>query len=512
MRRWIRGLGCFVFLLAVGGVVYLFFGPWGKVAGSRLADALQKNFQATVSYASLSGNPFRGFIVQDVHLKTASGLSLSSATLKVSLLPKSLLFRPVRVKTVTVIGGTLSFQKTKEGRMSWNLPPSETPEFTLEFQRTSFSYEDETFKVKFPLSGMVNGKITFAGQRVQFSKFSFLTLGTTFTLDGVYYRNSDDYKYQVEVHNLSVADTVNLLKAFLGEVKDLGIGANVDGRWTAERRSGVIHLSGTMETPKAYIHGWMVTSLQGKFSYALGKLSFQDVSAEIFGGKVQLKEGSLDFQSLLSPVNPSDTPNYTLNLSFDSLSMKEFLKSVNFGEKLDVSGKVAGEISFSGVLGDLYRSQGKGRISFTEGDFPSPDGKGRMAYDRAIVEFSMEEGVMKILKGQMAIGGGRWFSAAKGDLNFLSDEVDGRGILALPTEDVALLLGGEKEILRLIPEFILKQKVHLILWVRVKGQFARPTLAFDLPGQFVARLTTETPDERMEEVWKIFLQSKISRE
>lgn len=512
MRGWLSRILSLLFLLAAAGVLYLIIGPWGKMAGSRIAEAIQKNFQATVTYASLSGNPFRGFLVQDVHLKTSSGLSLSSATLKVSLLPKSLIFRPLRVKTVTIIGGTLSFQKTKEGKMSWNLPPTETPEFTLEFQQTSFSYEDETFAVKFPLTGMVNGQIKFAGRQVQFSKLSFFTLGTTFTMDGVYFRNSDDYRYQIEVQSFSIDDAVNLLKASLGKMKDPGIGANIDGRLTAERRSGVVHLSGSFETPKAYIQGWMVESLQGKFSYALGKLSFVDVSARVLGGKLQLKEGGLDFRSLLNPGNPSDTPNYDLNLSFDSLSMKDFLKSVNFGEKLDVSGEVAGEISFSGVLGDLQRSKGEGRITFADGDFPSPDGKGRMAYDQASVAFSMERGVMKILKGQLSIGGGRWLSVAKGSLNFLSEEVDGRGILALPTEDVARLLGGEEEILRLIPDYILKQKVHLILWLRVKGRFDRPSLAFDLPGQFVARLTSEIPEERMEELWKIFLQSKISRE
>lgn len=509
--RFLARLLPFLLLILVLVGVYGYFGSWGFPSEAALNEELRKDFEATAHYGRVSGNPIRGFNLQDLNLESAKGLTVSAkqATILVGL--SAILRHNPHPKELSLVNGTLHLKRTKDRTMQVDLPPSEQADFTLRLSDFTYEYTDETGPAPLPLSGNLDGALRFNGNILHFDHFSFGALNAQVSVTGDYNRSTDDYDYDVTASGLSIETLRQLLVLYYGPFTDFGTDAGVDLAAKARRQNNVFVVSGTLKSQKAYVRGFHLDGISSEFSYTGGVFKLKNLSAGMYGGKLSLPEATINLLPAVQPENRS--PDYTYSVQFhgEDLEMGQALDDLGWLKGSGLKGKLGGEFTLSGTFGGFKGTKGSGYLQATDGDFPAPDGKAPLAYDLIKLEFVYGEGTLDVQHALMALKDDRWLGVGKLKVDMAAGSLDGRGAVALSVTDALLGALGQKSTVESYVKGAAKAKYFVELNCLIGGMLRQPDISFSTPNQPLIVFDSDATEEKLAQLWDKFSGSKFGR-
>lgn len=501
----------FFLLILVLAAAYAYFGSWGFPSQAALNDELRKDFQATARYDRVSGNPIRGFDLQNLHLDSARGLALDSKSTRIVVGLDAILSRNPHPKELSLLGGSLTLKRTKDKTMQVDLPPSDQANFTLRISDFTYNYTDETGPAPLPLTGNLDGALEFRGNVLHFDHLAFGALNAQITVTGDYNRGNDDYNYDVAVSGLSIETLRQLLVGYYGPFTDFGTDAGVDFTANARRQNDVFVVSGQLKSPKAYVRGFHLDTITSEFSYTGGVFKLKNLSAGMYSGKLSLPEATINLLPAVRPENRSTEYTYTLQVHVEDLDPTPALDDLGWLKTSDLKGKLGGEFSLSGTFGGVKGTKGSGYVQATSGDFPSPDGKGRLSYDLIKLEFNYDAGIWDIQHGMLTLKDDRWLAVGKLKVDMESRSINGRGAIAMPVSDALLEALGQKATVESYVKVAAKAKYAVTVNFTAGGMLLGPDISFNTPNQPLIVFTSDATEDKLGQLWDKFSGSTFGR-
>lgn len=408
---------------------------------------------------------------------------------------------------------------------SWSLHLPEKPVRILTANgQFAYSWND------IPIQGIVNGELHILPDKVLVNNLELFAFATKTVTTGVYDRGSGHYQYTTTISGLSADTLTTLLREDLPDLKELQLGAVMDGNLRIERTSAGIQVSGSLLTPRAFLRRLEWTDLRSDITYAQGTLKFSNGSGSILGGKAVGISGELAFarkqeipattSSALLPVEsqPGVSPpsvrsetTYTVSGTLKAIPARDLLRLLGIAERAEISGNVAGSFSLSGVLGDSVRSNGKGLFSIENAEVHIPGEDHPVFLATAQAEWTFGGNIFRVTRLIIVGGNEDFYIAGQALIDRAGHNTAGTGVIIVRDADTLKSLPDEiRRFFRLMQAPIPSQKVRKMAIVRLRGHPRYP-IVFYTPGPTtVIELAGDTPQERLDSVWRHYQDSRLS--
>jgi hypothetical protein len=517
VRVIIRWLGILIFLVvAVGATAFLV--PWGK---GMMANAVSgaAGGELTVSAGTFQGNPLRGMSVHNLQIaeRERMVMTIPNAVVRLDFLS------PGREIVAIIRDFEARFARKSGEKWSLHLPDRRV---RLQMANGQFSYVWNDIPVK----GTVNGEVRILPDKVQVRDLDLFAFSTKTITSGTFERASGDYHYETKVGGLS-ADTLTLLLATeLPDLKELQLGAVMDGTLTLQRTGEAVGVSGTLSTPKAFLRRMEWANIRTDLSFTGLTLALTNGSGEALGGKVSEVGADLAFprpgtsatasppgglvadpEVGLASVARKKPTTYKVSGNLQGIVPRDLLKRLGIAEKADVTGGLEGSFHLEGVLGDALNSTGKGRFSISAGECNIPGEENPVRLKAVDAEWEYNGDIFRV-KRLMVVGPDEdFYIAGQVLLDRGGRNAAGTGVVIVREPDTLRSLPDEvRRFFRLMTAPIPSPNTRKMALVRLRGPASAPIVYFTPGPATVIELTGESYEERLQSVWRHYENSRLS--
>jgi hypothetical protein len=519
VRGIIRFLGFILFLL-VGGAAVAYLAPWGKgmmenaVSGAAVGEL-------TVSGASFQGNPLRGMSVQDVQIseKERMVITVPNALVRLDFL------KPGR-EIVAIFRDFEARFARKQGE-AWALHLPDRP-VRLLMANGQFSYVWN----EIPIKGMVNGEIHILPDKVEVKNLDLFAFSAKAVTTGVYERGSGNYHYETKVSGISADTLTLLLQSQMPDLKELQLGAVMDGNLQIERKGGLVGVTGTLTSPRMFLRRTEWKNLRADIKFGGLNLNITNGSGEILGGRVSETSAELVFprEEVSASQSPLENPGeeselkvgvkgavrrppttYSVSGNLQGVAPKELLKLLGIAERTEITGTVEGSFKLQGILGDAINSSGRGKFLIQDGECTIPGEDAPVKLKTAEAEWEYEGDIFKVKRLMIASADEDFYIAGQVLLDRGGRNAVGTGVVIVREADTLKSLPDEvKRLFRLMNAPVPSAKTRKMALVRLRGDPRMPGVYFTPGPTNVIELSGETFEERLQSVWQHYQNSRLS--